>query len=287
MPRMQPPKGYIRSKEVQDILNISPAMIREYVNKRKIKHFVPPGRTQGFYLESDVRRLANELEVFLNLEEETETVNFALATEEDIPACIELNRSLFIPRTNASNMTLAQKWTKWIQKNPEVVYVLKRNKEVIGITMVLPFKPDSKKLEQILYGDISILLGDIDVSAKDIEEYKVGNHVELYIAEIGIKPSLDKDLRRKYGAKLISKFMEAIVNLGKRGVVIENIIAVGATRSGIRLLQHFGFSEIIFPRPDTRVFTINMKESGAPITRAYREAFQDFQQSSSLLPSSR
>lgn len=37
---------------------------------------------------------------------------------------------------------------------------------------------------------------------------------------------------------------------------------VGATRSGVKLLQHFGFSEVIFPRPDTRLFTINIKESG-------------------------
>ncbi len=278
MPRMQPPKGYIRSKEVQDILNISPAMIREYVTKKKIKHFIPQGRTQGFYLESDVRRLANELEVFFKLEEEAETLNFAPAAEVDIPACIELNRSLFTASTKEDNETLLERWTSWLQKNPEVVYVLKRNEEVIGIATVLPFKPKSKKFEQILMGDVSILLGDVDISAKDIEEYKAGNHVQLYIAEIGVRPSLDKNLRSKYGAKLISKFMEAVANLGKRGVVIENITAVGATKSGVKLLQHFGFSEIIFPRPDTRVFTLNMKESGARISRTYREALQNFQQ---------
>lgn len=99
--------------------------------------------------------------------------------------------------------------------------------------------------------------------------------MQLYLAEIGTKPSLNNSLRRKYGAKLISKFMDTVVDLGRRGVVIEKMTAVGATKSGVRLLQHFGFSEVIFPRPDTRLFVINTQESGAPIMRAYREALDE------------
>lgn len=276
MPRMQPPKGYIQSKQVQKILNISPAMIREYVLKGKIKHLVPEGRIHGFYLESDVRKLANELDAFLNLEEETETVTFTHATIADLPACIALNRELFTASYSTDDLTLIKKWTSWLQKNPEIIYILKRDNEVIGIATTLPVKPNSAKFEEALKDDISFLLGDVNISADDIEEYKAGNHVLLYVAEIGTKPSLDKNLRRKYGAKLISGFMDTIVDLGKKGVIIENILSVGATRSGIRLLQHFGFSEVTFSRPDTRLFAINMKESGAPIIQAYREALQDF-----------
>ncbi len=275
MPRMQPPKGYIRSKQVQEILKVSPAMIREYVLKGRIKHYMPKGRKQGFYLESDVRKLANDLDVFMNLEEETETIDFTAATEADIPACIALNRELFTVRYSADDVTLFEKWTKWMKKNPEIIYVLKKGEEVIGIAMILPFKPNSKRFEEALRGDISFLLGDVNISAEDIERYKAGNHVQLYVVEIGIKPSLEKDLRRKYGAKLISRFMDTVVDLGKRGVIIENIRAVGATQSGIKLLQHFGFSEIMFPRSDTRLFAINMKESGAPLIKAYKEALQD------------
>src|SRR6266480_3660294 len=197
MPRMQSPAGYIRSKEVQEILNISPAMIREYVAKGKIKHLVPRGRIHGFYLESDVRKLANELDVFLNLEEETAASSFRIAT----PA-------------------------------------------------------------------------DIHISTEDIEEYKPGKHVRLYLAEIGIKPSVHNNLRRKYGAKLIAKFMDTIVDLGTRGVIIENIIAVGATKSGVKLLQHFGLCEVMPLRPDTRLFTLNVKESGSPLILQYKQALQ-------------
>jgi|SRR5450755_440285 hypothetical protein len=280
MPRMQPPTGYVRSKDVQEILNISPAMIREYVTRGKIRHLVPKGRIHGFYLESDVRKLATELDILLNLEEESRTSNFMAASPEDIPAYIALNRELFTDSShqfiyNEDNAALAEKWTNWVKKNPEVVYVLKRDEEVVGTATILPIKPKSwEKFEKVLAGDISILLGDIAISTEDIEEYKPGKHVKLYLAEIGVKPSLDKDLRHKYGAKLISRLMDAIIDLGKKGVIIESITAVGATKSGIRLLQYFGLSEIRSTQPDTRLFTLNTRESGSPLIRQYEQALE-------------
>lgn len=66
-----------------------------------------------------------------------------------------------------------------------------------------------------------------------------------------------------------------MLNLGSKGIIVEKITAVGATKNGIKLLQYFGFSEILFPRADTRVFTVNMQESGAPIICAYREALKN------------
>ena len=283
MPRYQPPKDYYTSTEVKKILNISGAMIANYVGKGQIKHVIPPGRKQGYYLKKDVDKLSTELNTFFDLEEETENTDFTTATAEDLYACIALNRELFTTQnrelfttqSKENDETIYKRWSVWIKKNPETVYVLKREEEVIGIVTMLPFKPKSQKFDEILRGNTSILLGDVNISAKDIEVYKAGNHIQLYIAEIGVKPTLEKDLRRKYGAKLISKLVTAIEELGRRGVIIEDVVAVGATRSGIRLLQHFGFTEITFPRPDTRLFTINMKESGAPITKAYRETLKE------------
>ena len=274
MPRIEPPKGYYSATQVKKILNISDAMVRTHVQKGRIKYLLPPGRKQGFYLQKDVDKLANELDAFLNLEDDAKATEFVLATEADIPGCIKLNRELFTASFPTDDATLLKKWTAWLQKNPEIVHVLKRNEEVVGIITMLPFKPNSEKFNEILRGDVSIILGDIDILPSDIEEYQAGNHILLYLAEIGVKPSLNKDLRRKYGAKIISNFMDTMVNLGRKGVNIESIISVGETKSGVRLLQYFGFSEIIFSRPDTRVFELDPKKSGAPIMNAYREALK-------------
>ena len=276
MPRYPAPKGYYTSTEVKKILNISGAMIANYVEKGKIKHIVPPGRKHGFYLKKDVDTLAEELNSFFNLEEEVEAVTITVATDDDIRGCIILNRKLFPNPSNGSDdETIYKKWVAWLKKNSEIVYVLKRDGEVVGIITLLPFKPNSQRFDEALRGDTSFLLGNIGISAKDIEEYKPGNHIQLYIAEIGVKPSLEKFVRRRYGAKLISKLLDIVVELGRRGVIIEDIVSVGATKSGVRLLQHFGLSEVTFSRKDTRLFTINMKESGAPIAKAYRETLEE------------
>ena len=256
------------------MLNISGTMIANYVEKGKIRHIIPPERKHGFYLKKDVDKLANEPNMVFNLEKETENVRFTVATVDDLPACIALNKDLFRVLDSADDATLYKNWAGWLEKNPEIVYVLKREQEVIGIVTMLPVKPNSQKLDEILRGDTSILLGNVNIAPQDIEKYKSGKHIELYIAEIGIKPSLHKDLRRKYGAKLISKLVDTIIEFGKRGVIIEKILALGATRSGTRLLQHFGFTEVVFSRPDTRLFTMDLNESVAPFTNDYRESLK-------------
>jgi hypothetical protein len=172
-------------------------MVRTYVQKNQIRYVQPPGRKHGFYLKKDVDRLATELNAFFNLEDEAESTTFVNAGLSDIPACIALNKGLFPDIQSENDDLLTQKWASWLQKNPETVYVLKKEAEVIGIFTLLPFEPGSEKLAAVLSADVSILLGNVNISADDLQEYKPGCCVELYVAEIGIKQDLDKFLRRK------------------------------------------------------------------------------------------
>jgi hypothetical protein len=280
MPRMKPPKGYISLREAEKLLNLSSAMIRRYVEQGRIHYLLPPGRHHGFYRRSDVERLAAELSAFLNLEEEEEPV-FRQAHAEDLPACIRLNRLLFPEASQpAPDDVLLRKWSQWLQKNPEVIHVLDRGGDIIGIVSVLPVGPSSPRLWAALREDVSFVLGDVNLDASDIEEYAPGKHIDLYLMEIGISPTLPASLRHRYGAKLISRFASFIIGLGHRGIFIDRMLAVGATRPGIKLLQHFGFHEIIFDRQDTRLFILSTKESGAPLMDSYRNALLEWQKTS-------
>src|SRR5436305_3294320 len=125
MPRYQPPKEYYTETQVKQILNISGAMIANYVEKGKIKHIVPPGRKHGFYLKNDVDKLANELNAFFNLDKEADSTTFTTARAEDLNECIKLNRELFTSDEHQfvyseDNTTLVEKWALWIKKNPEL-----------------------------------------------------------------------------------------------------------------------------------------------------------------------
>lgn len=277
MPRLQPPPGYYTATEVKKILNVSDAMVRTHVEKGKIAYLVPPGRKQGFYRKKDVDRLVHEIENFFALNEEVEKAEFVIATIEDIPACVKLNREIFAIEAQEDDAVIIKKWSEWVQKNPEIVYVLKRGTELVGISTILPFKPESRRFEDMISSDTSILLGDVNIFAEDIESFTPENRIQLYIAEIGIKPSLDKTLRRKYGAKLIAKLTDKIIDLGKRGVIIESMTSVGATKSGEKLLRYFGFGQVEFARSDTKLFTLDMSKSGAPMPHAYREALTGYQ----------
>jgi hypothetical protein len=269
---MQTPKGYYTSTETKKILNISGAMIASHVEKGKIHYLLPPGRKHGFYLKKDVDKLANELGSFFNLEEETESSKFMIATEKDLPRIPEI--SLFTGEEHNSRILLGRMAT-WIRKNPEIIYMLKKEDEVIGYAVTLPLRPGSPKLQEILSAE---LLGEVDITADDIEVYKPDTPIQLYIAGVGVKPSIEKSQRRRYGAALVGSLISKIAELGSKGVLLESVIAAGATTSGIRLLQHFGFSEILPPKPGKRIFSIKVEESGAPVSIQYRRELQEWRE---------
>src|SRR5579885_3636959 len=275
MPRMQPPKGYYTLTEATRILNISEAMVREHVKKGKIKYLVPEGRKQGFYRKKDVDKLAHELNAFLHFEDEEEFIpsTFTTASENDVHAVVDIIKATFATEENESSVTPSEKYINWLKKNAEIMYVLKRKDEVIGFATTLPLKPDSPKIQEILRAD---LLGEVDIATEDIEKYEPGKHIQLYIVGIGIKPDLDRELKRTYGSHLISGLISSIVELGKKGIILKEILAIGATRNGVKLLQAFGFSEIPSPKAGKRVFVLKIKESGAPISLQYQEALKEF-----------
>jgi hypothetical protein len=105
--------------------------------------------------------------------------------------------------------------------------------------------------------------------------YEKGKHVNLYIAAIGIKPDIEVSRKIGYGTSLVVGLIDYIVALGKRGIIIDSMVAVGATKSGIRLLQSFGFSEIPTLRPGQREFAMDIATSGAPVALQYKRALQE------------
>lgn len=267
MSKIQPPRGYIKAIDVKARLNISDAMIRYYVQKDKIKYLVPPGRKQGFYLEKDVDKLANELTAFIHMDE-IEDTQFVLASEEDMIETIKIGYAIFHP-----DRTPPTKTSEWhrnaLVKNPEMNYVLKKDDQLLGYASIFPFKASSEKIYKCFEVDT---LKEVNITNDDIETFDSGNHVNLYIMAIAMNPSLSKNEQRTYGSRLISRIITFVVSLGERGVVIENIVSRGDTKSGVKLLKAFGFTEVERRRSDSRPFIMNIETSGAPIAMQYKQA---------------
>lgn len=190
---------------------------------------------------------------------------FIRVTENDIKdlkASVELTRILFGLR-DSEEATLARRLT-WVRKNPEILYVLKSEEQVIGYAIILPLKRE--KVENILNGKAY----SQEVNAEEIEEFKPGKPLDIYLMGIGVTPGLGIAEKRTYGARLIAGLMGVIIDLGKRGVTIRTLFARSDTPDGIRILKQ-GFTEVASVT-HTRNFIINVEESGVPIIQEYKEA---------------
>jgi len=273
---MKPPRGYYSLTEASKVLNLSNAMIRNYVKKDQIHYLQIEGREHGFYLKKDVDELANKLNAFISIgeeEKEEEPIHFTTAAMEDLPGIAEIGNALFAPNSNNNDTVIVPSWRYTLfEKNPEAQYALKQGNKVIGFATILPLRPNSNKLETLLRSET---VSQANITADDIETFTPGKRIHLYISAIGIKPNVGINKKRRYGATLVSGLIKTIINLGRKGVIIEDISAVGATHSGIRLLQTFGLHEIPPRAEGKRAFTMNVEESGSPLSMQYKQALEE------------
>jgi ribosomal protein S18 acetylase RimI-like enzyme len=262
MPRMRTPQGYYTLTEAKNILNISSAMVRNHVKAGRIQYLQIEGRKHGFYLKKDVDELANELNVFLSMPNKTSST-FSTASEEDVRATVEITRILFGLRDSIEATT--ERRISWIKANPDILYVLKSEEQIVGYAILLSL--EQHKIENILdEKEFSQ-----DTRAEEIVPFTPGKPMYIYLMGIGVIPGLSHYEKRSYGARLVSGMMKAIIELGERGIVIDTFYARSDTPDGVRLLRKLGFTEIP-SKTHMRNFKIEVAESGIPFIQAYKRA---------------
>lgn len=275
MPRMKTPRGYYTISEAAQILDLSSAMIRRYVEKGRIHYMVPKGRTYGYYLKKDVDELANEMKAYLNIVDEEEgKLIFSPATETDMQEIIDIGRRIFDP-TSTRQMVPPEWQLKALEKNHEISFVLKRDNKVLAYINTVPFTTGNRKLQKCLTVDY---LADVGILPSDIETYDTGKHVDLYIMAWATDPDLTKNDRRTYGGRIIARFISKIEELGRRGIIIDTVVSQGRSPHGIRLLQAFSFTEVAPPSeaPHKRTFILDIQRAYGHAVRQYKEALTEW-----------
>jgi predicted site-specific integrase-resolvase len=266
MPRMKPPEGYYTLAEARKILNVSNAMIRNYVQKGKISYFLPEGREQGFYLRKHVDELVNELNAFQVMQGKTSSI-FDLAREEDARDVVEITRILFGLR--GSSEEIINRGISWLKKSPQSFYVLRLEEQVIGFYVMLPLKIQKIKniLDEVEFSQ--------DIHSEEIEEFTPEKPIYLYLMG-GVRPGLSHYEKRLYGSRIVAGMMNAIIKLGEKGVTIEELYLRSDTPDGIRVARKLGFTEIS-SKTYMRNFVIKVKESGIPFIQKYKKALEETQ----------
>ena len=268
--RGSPPEGYYTASTTRKKLgNISDGMLRSYIQRGLIRRDVPPGRKQGFYRRDDVDKLAREIDDLGSKTEKTGT-QFLTATKEDMPECVELLKAVFGGGNTLDFVTKRRQ--QWLEKNPEVGYIVRSKGNVVGCAFMLPLTPE--KIDA-LFADPNSAAASSIITADDIQELNPYTPVYLYIISVAVKPGSEL-AKRLRGQVLIRGLIKVLFNLGKRGIPIQLIAGRSETKDGIRLMQHMGFTEIE-STTSSRNFIIEVERSGIPEMMRYKRLFAEYQ----------
>ncbi|MBV9688319.1 MAG: hypothetical protein JO202_01275 [Ktedonobacteraceae bacterium] len=237
MPQSPPPKAYMTASEVKEMLGITDGKLYNYVDNGALERIFPPGRKQGVYRRSQVEQLARDLQAFISTRDEGNTT-FRKATKEDIPICLEIWLSSH-PRAQRQETTATlETRLAWLDKNPDLYYVVEHNNNIVGFTGVLPLKPE--RVQEVL--DEERLVKDI--KPEEIQEFKPGNPLHIYIITMRTRPNISRSEKRAYGARLMGGLITIFIELIDKGITIDTLYANSESVDGIRLLKHMHFTEV-------------------------------------------
>ncbi len=125
---------YYTASQVKARLGINDSTLYNYVRNGDLQHITPPGRKkQGYYLRSEVERLARELDAFFATRRKQASI-FTVATEDDIPTCVEITKA------NLGNVVPDASSGLW--------YVVRTGNEIVGCVLVFP--RDREKMKRVL-----------------------------------------------------------------------------------------------------------------------------------------
>lgn len=264
MPQAKPPKDYLSAGEVKKVLGITDGMLYNFVDNGALERIIPPGRKQGVYKRSQVEQLKRDLQVFINTRNEDSTI-FSKATREDLPACIEIGTSTY--PSIQQGITSLETRLAWFEKNSDLFYVVRHKGEIVGYTYLLPMT--SEKIQRILENKEFVK----DVKPEEIEEFKPGTSLHIYIGTMRTKQGISKTEKRAYGVRLIGGLITTFIALMEKGITFDTLYARSETVDGIRALKHMGFSQISITN-SYKNFALKMSQEGKKVIQKYKEAIE-------------
>jgi len=262
MPQAQPPKDYLTAGQVKKLLGITDGMLYNFVENKALERVIPPGRKQGVYRRSQVEQLARDLKVFLSTRNE-ETTTFGKAAREDIPTLIEIDTATY-PGIQQGIASLETRLS-WLDKSPDIYYVVRKDDEIVGYTAIIPMKPE--KIRKILANEEFMK----DVKPEEIEEFKPGSPLHVYLATMRTKLGISKNEKRAYGVRLTGGLITTLIEMIDNGINIDTLYARSETVDGIRLLKHLGFTEISQTK-DYKNFALKLNNGGMQTLEKYKQA---------------
>ncbi len=154
-------------------------------------------------------------------------------------------------------------------------YIILHAEEVVGYTTIMPMSQE--KILAIL--DDKAFLRDI--KPEDLDQFKPGKKLYIYIGTMRTKPNISKTEKRAYGVRLIGGLITTIMEMSEKGIDIDTIYARSKTVDGIRVLKHMGFTEIS-STTHYKNYSLTMDKEGKIPWQKYEQAFKKKKTSNSI-----
>jgi hypothetical protein len=268
-------RNYYTAKEARERLGVDKNRFHYLVRTERIRRFVPPGRQRGYYLKTEIDRLARELLAFVTYDEQAGIQVRHARTEEELLQEHELATLLFGSAVHSLETRRA-----WLARNPDLDLIVVDHGQVVGFLNLLPCR--EPVIEAFIQGHIR----GWDIKPEDVLPFEPGKELSCIIMGMATTPDVQPSRRAIYGARLISGLMSFLEELARKSVVISKFYATSATPTGIAILRHAGFHEI--NRIGNRIaFRLDITTSDSPLATEYRHILSSQaprESSSSLLP---
>jgi hypothetical protein len=253
------PAGYYTSAEARKKLGLSPSTFIGYVQKGKIKRYVPPLHREGYYSQREIDQLAENLTAFLVQEEVSSplpvSVEVRFARPEDTPGVA------YVLTSRGWGATSPEQRAKYYEINPHIDLIILVQGKVAGYLSAIPYTPDV--LATIMHNN------RYKVQPSDILPYIPGHTYDLYVGEAVIQTMPN---HRIHAGGLIRRFIEFLEVLASQDILIHRMYAVSDQPDGQKLCKDLGFQQDIpqegdlFPR-----YVLDLTTSMSSFAIQYRE----------------
>jgi hypothetical protein len=248
---------------------LSETTFRKRVKDGLIKGYMPEGRRRGaLYQKEQVLAAASEAtkkNLKIKSNNYLQLTTFCPATTEDMTEVAMLLETLYKAKISAKKRML------WIEKNPEIAYILKSNDSIVGCAFILPLA--EKTILNSLNAEVKPA-----IHPEEIITYKTGNSVYLYLRSVGVIQETVSSIQYRYWtARLILGLINKLTDLGSRGISVKKVYAQGDTKQYQRALKLLGFVQIPSTSPLHKNYMLDISTCYEEISMRYKRAFNQWQ----------
>lgn len=215
--------------EARKKLGLTDDAFQGWVKAGKVKKVVLPGRKHGMYPKRDIDAMAMALQMMLEVQ--SEKIEFSRSTPGDQVEEMDIGIRCF----GREYITPLPERIGFQQKNEHTFWSLKVSGRVVGYVSMFRFPPQF--LDDILTGRRI----EKEITVKEVMKFSQVKPFDIYIDVMAMDPNLEPARRKYYAGIIISRFVDAILNLLGNKFKIRKIYTVTATQEGDHMVQHLGF----------------------------------------------